>query len=350
MYKFAYIDKLPTKKSEKMWFGNHIHQTLKFILDDPYHLPTQAETIRFYAENFDKSFFSEEKTSQNYFENGLKIIESFYRKISEDTPNVVTTEDKFAIPMGEHTISGIFDRVDKIDEESFEIVDYKTGRVPDQRIVDRDLQLTLYDWAAKQKWPHLKNVKLSLYFLAPDLKLSTQREKKHHLELEKTVNQTADQINQQKFEPTPGPLCNYCDFAEFCPLMKEKFRKEKKQIDQIINQYLKFKAKELSANLESEKLKPHIHNYLDQTGAEKLFSDLGTISRQIIPYHQYDHKVVREILEPKGHWLDVTKIDNYKLKQILTELKLTPAEKEKIDKSKKLIRENKNLIAKFKKR
>jgi len=280
MYKFGYIDKLPSKPNEKMWFGGHLHEALKFILDDPYHLPTQAETVRFYAENFDKSIFSSEAAAQNYFENGLKIIEKFYKQITEKLPQIVSTEEKFVLPMGKHNISGIFDRVDKLSDEYFEIIDYKTGRVSDQNRLDKDLQLTLYDWAAKQKWPHLKDVKLSLHFLRPDLKMSTKREKAHHQELEKIVHKTAEQIEKEKFEPKAGPLCNYCDFAQFCPLMKDKFRKEKGEIDKILKKYLKLKTQEDEARKESERLEPHLHDYLDQERVEKLYSDLGSLTRR----------------------------------------------------------------------
>ena len=280
MYKFGYIDKLPTKPNEKMWFGGHLHETLKFILDDPYHLPTQAETVRYYAENFDKSVFASEGIAQDYFENGLKIIEKFYKQITEKIPEIVSTEEKFVLPMGKHQISGIFDRVDKLRDDHFEIIDYKTGRVSDQRRLDKDLQLTLYDWAAKQKWPHLKEIKLSFHFLRPDLKMSTKREKVHHEELKNIVYKTAEQIEKEKFEPKTGPLCNYCNFAEFCPLMKDKFRKEKHDIDKILEKYLKLKIQEVEAREELERLKPHIHDYLDQEGTESLFSGLGSLTRR----------------------------------------------------------------------
>ena len=280
MYKFGYIDKLPTKPNEKMWFGGHLHETLKFILDDPYHLPTQAETVRYYAENFDKSVFASEGIAQDYFENGLKIIEKFYKQITEKIPEIVSTEEKFVLPMGKHQISGIFDRVDKLRDDHFEIIDYKTGRVSDQRRLDKDLQLTLYDWAAKQKWPHLKEIKLSFHFLRPDLKMSTKREKVHHEELKNIVYKTAEQIEKEKFEPKTGPLCNYCNFAEFCPLMKDKFRKEKHDIDKILEKYLKLKIQEVEAREELERLKPHIHDYLDQERTESLFSDLGSLTRR----------------------------------------------------------------------
>ncbi|HLC38967.1 MAG TPA: PD-(D/E)XK nuclease family protein [Patescibacteria group bacterium] len=279
MFKFQYLDRLPTKPSEKMWFGNHLHETLKFILEDVYHLPTQAETIKLYSENFDKSIFAENEVAQNYFANGLKIVENFYSRIKKAMPAVVSIEEKFVLPMGEHNISGVFDRVDKITDNHFEIIDYKTGRVPTQDKVDDNLQLTMYDWAAKQKWPHLTDVKLSLHFLAPDLKLSTKRQKEDHQQLEETVNKTAEQISLEKFAPKPGPLCGWCDFQQFCPIMKDRFRQQKRSIDEIVLKYLELKSKESELQDKAENLTPHLHRYMDEKKVEKLFSDLGDVYR-----------------------------------------------------------------------
>jgi CRISPR/Cas system-associated exonuclease Cas4 (RecB family) len=280
MYKFGYIDRIPTTKpKEKMWFGNHLHESFKYILGDPYHLPTKADVIRDYAERFKKENFSTPGIAQNYFESGLKIVEEFYAKIKEKMPPVITTEEKFVLPLGKHQVSGVFDRVDKLSDTEFEIIDYKTGKVPDQRIVDKNLQLTMYDWAARQKWPGLTNIKLSLYFPAPDLKITTIRKPEDHQEMNEIINKTAEKIENGKFEPKPGPLCNYCDFQEFCPLMKEKFRTEKKDIDEIIKKYLELKNNSNQLKNEMELLNPHIHKYLDEEKVEKLFSEKGEISR-----------------------------------------------------------------------
>jgi len=350
MYKFGYIDHLPTKPKVKMWFGFHLHETLKFILEDPYHLPTQTEAVRYYAEKFDKSVFNNDTILiQSYFENGLRIIESFYNQIKEKTPQVVTIEDKFVLPLGEHYVSGVFDRVDKVTDDNFEIIDYKTGKVPNQNDVDNNLQLTFYDWAARQKWPHLKDIKLTLHFLSPDVKLSTTRDESHHQIVKEKVYKTAEKIDKGKFEPTPGPLCNYCDFAEFCPIMKDKFRKEKGEIDTILNKFLKLKIKEAKIKNEIDSIKPHIHDYLDKEKVEQLFSDLGVLSRKISQIYEYDPNIIYEILKPKGKWLDVMKIDNSKLKKILAELNLESRELDKIKKAQKLVRERKDLRAKLKK-
>ena len=95
----------------------------------------------------------------------------------------MSTEEKFVLPLGKHQVSGIFDRIDKHSDSEFEIVDYKTGRVSDQQKIDQDLQLTTYDWAAKQKWPQIKNLKLTLHYLGPNIKLTTSRDKSHHSHL-----------------------------------------------------------------------------------------------------------------------------------------------------------------------
>jgi len=50
-----------------------------------------------------------------------------------------------------HILSGVIDRVDKIDEKSFELIDYKTNKsLPSLAEVNRNPQLGLYALGVKQ--------------------------------------------------------------------------------------------------------------------------------------------------------------------------------------------------------
>ena len=60
------------------------------------------------------------------------------------------------------------DRIDKNADGSFEIIDYKTKRkMPGQKEIDSDLQMSIYQLGLMKKWPHIDSdkIKLSFYFL-----------------------------------------------------------------------------------------------------------------------------------------------------------------------------------------
>ena len=65
--------------------------------------------------------------------------------------DVLAVEHEFRLPVGRFTVLGFIDRVDRVDDETIEIVDYKTNRQLFTRDeVDTSLQLTLYEAAARQ--------------------------------------------------------------------------------------------------------------------------------------------------------------------------------------------------------
>ena len=85
-------------------------------------------------------------------------------------------------------IGGKIDRVDEKDGQ-LEVIDYKTGRVMEQRDVDKSLQMTVYALAVTDPGIYGKKpeeVKMTFYFLDTGERKSTKR--------------TAEQLRQAKKE------------------------------------------------------------------------------------------------------------------------------------------------------
>jgi hypothetical protein len=101
-------------------------------------------------------------------------------------------------------------------------VDYKTGKVWEQKKVDQSLQMTLYALAAVSPKSSLfyrlppESVQLSFYFLKTG-ELKTTKRKKQDLEKAKEeILQQKGKIEKRDFSPTPGPWCDFCDFKLVC--------------------------------------------------------------------------------------------------------------------------------------
>ena len=184
-YKFQEIDRIPAKKSKEAVFGTLIHNSLKFMFEKTPLFPTVDEVVEFYRNNFppaENSIFETEIVRNAYFGEGLKMLKNFYAKNAPWNFSVIDLESRFEIPLVDekrqetHILSGKIDRIDKLPDESYEIIDYKTSkRLPSQESVDNDLQLSIYSLGVQKKWPHLKTeqIKVSLYFLKHGEKLTS---------------------------------------------------------------------------------------------------------------------------------------------------------------------------------
>lgn len=279
----------------------------------------------------------EEKT---YFEEGVRMLKKFYEKNAPWNYLVVDLESRFEVALqdektGEtHILAGIIDRIDKLPDDTYEIIDYKTGKkMPSQEALDRDLQLSLYSLGLQKRWPHLasEDIKLSLYFLKHGEKLTvrtptktTEQTREHIL---KTIREIQERVAAGKpFEPMPSILCNWCGYRPLCPAWKHLYRKQETGIqnqveaNDSVNEYLKLKKSEKKIAARLEELHGQLASYMDEEGLTRLFGDEGVIAKKIQQRYEYDFEKVKEILSPFGKWDSILSADAAKLKKILSEV------------------------------
>jgi len=92
---------------------------------------------------------------------------NFYKDFDKKT-NIQFLEQPFVIKVSPSLrVGGKIDRVDKVGKDKIEIIDYKTGRMQDQKEINKSLQMTVYALAAQDKGIYDKNPKdviLTFYF------------------------------------------------------------------------------------------------------------------------------------------------------------------------------------------
>lgn len=189
-YKFQYVDKLKEPKSKEAVFGTLIHNTLKFIHTPGFVIPTLEQSLDNFSKNWNSDVWESEMEERSAFSQGVNIIRNYYEKNDIANTNIVDLESHFNIDLEGHVISGIIDRIDKT-VDGYEIIDYKTAKkMPPQDKIDSDVQLSIYLKAFLERYPeeaaNLKNIKVSLYYLKHNVKLSSTRTEEQLEELKKS--------------------------------------------------------------------------------------------------------------------------------------------------------------------
>jgi DNA helicase II / ATP-dependent DNA helicase PcrA len=254
-YKFAHVYKIPILGSHQKSFGNCIHLTFQDIwaaheergkakqagLFDAGRQDvgssgrreegnaegfrvSVAEALEIYearwAENDD--WFENRGSYDEYHTKGREAVKRMVEEWSKETPDVAFLEKPFDWSVGQHSIKGKIDRMDKRGNGSYAIVDYKTGRPKTTDNIEKSdkEQLWIYQIAMEDMGLPITNLRY-VYVLTGDVAeveiLQGDAREKFRAEVLKRM----DEILLSKFEPEPSQfICKFCDFRNICEFKK----------------------------------------------------------------------------------------------------------------------------------
>lgn len=224
-YRLHYIEKQQAEPGLPLRFGKTIHAVLERLIkevvdDERTGTLSEERAIELYRE----AWGAEQLTGMDVFAEGLAILRRFIAEQGlVDHRDVLAIEKEFRLPVGPFEVLGFIDRVDWIDDETVEVIDYKTNHQLFARDeVDTSLQMSLYHVAAQRLWPWAKKVKLTFWMLRHGVRQQTTR----------TEEQLADALayvetlGRQTETATEYPArlntnCSYCDHRKQCPAYAE---------------------------------------------------------------------------------------------------------------------------------
>lgn len=228
-YKLKYILQIPTPPTAAQSFGTSLHATLKnfYLAVKEGKKPSEKLLFKILKKNWISEGFVSKKHERQFFEKA-KIYLAGFLKLSFDPKTIpVLMEESFTVPLklggkGALRIGGKIDRLDLLNQNFIEIIDYKTGAtIPSQKDVDKNLQLSFYALAATMipyapfgKKP--EEVKLSLYFLDQQEKLSTKRSREELQNAIEEIFRVREEIEKSDFRCSGNILCQTCEYRLFC--------------------------------------------------------------------------------------------------------------------------------------
>ena len=227
-FKLHYIEQQKAKPGVPLRFGKAIHATLEVLVHE--HMieertgPLSEDRA---AELWQKAWAAEELSGVDVFQEGLEILKSFVLDQGAlDHQNVLAIEKEFHLPVGPFDVLGYIDRVDRVDDETVEVIDYKTNRMLFTRgEVNASLQLSLYHLAARQMWPWAKKVKLTFHMLRHGIRMVTERTPEQleaAIEYVETMGRMTEEATE--FPARLNSNCIYCDHKQGCPAFADALK------------------------------------------------------------------------------------------------------------------------------
>jgi superfamily I DNA/RNA helicase/RecB family exonuclease len=218
-YKFARVFGIPQEPTINQRFGILIHNVLERFHKDP---PTdEADGLKelnsLFESGWRRTGFGASDDELQFRDRAREALRLYWERerVAEGEP--VWLERKFDFKVGEHHVRGRVDRVDRLPDGDFELIDYKTGERKTAAELENDLQLALYRLAAREAW-EVEAAFGSYYYVLDGDKVATPSKPDDAERVERTVLQVGEGIIGQDFEPRPSPtVCSWCDYRLICP-------------------------------------------------------------------------------------------------------------------------------------
>jgi RecB family exonuclease len=217
LYRLRYIERIPARPKPHLGFGRILHSALSRFYNLKITEPSLNDLLRLY-----RSFWKNEgETYKRYYTKGTDIFKRYFELNIENYHKVVYVEQPFEIPVGGHILAGRFDRVDRLDDNSYEIIDYKVAsKVATQSEIDTDLQLGIYGLAFKLTTG--KMPLLSFYFLPKNVKVTSLRTDREIFRIKSGLDSVVDKLmGGEHFAPQECIECKWCDYKKYCPVKTE---------------------------------------------------------------------------------------------------------------------------------
>lgn len=214
-YKFARVLKVPSPQTLYQRFGIAVHQVLeRYHATDHTTLPQMMEL---FEACWRRGGFGESERERELHAKARAALVLYHRHLEAHEAEPVWFERSFSFKLGPHHLRGRVDRVDRLPDGAYELIDYKTSRPKTAEQLRDDVQLSLYAVGARESW-EVEAERLSYYYVLDDLKVPVPSAEMDTDWIARVVAEVGEAIMAQRFEPTPSPsVCALCDYRIACP-------------------------------------------------------------------------------------------------------------------------------------
>lgn len=243
-YKFAHIYRIPILGSYQKTFGNSMHATFQrmlelhqmrqnarqtslfgtaegegFVTAGGFRV-TEDEALELFESSWRDEWYESPARHDEYKLLGRQAAKNFWKACAEKAPDVIEVEKDFTLLLGQHSIKGKIDRMDRLPDGNVAVFDYKTGKAKEKLDAEDKEQLYLYQMALEEKGIAVGRLAYIYVLDWSVMEVEPLAGKAREAFLEKLVERM-DAILASDYQPTPEPFtCKFCDFKNICEYRK----------------------------------------------------------------------------------------------------------------------------------
>ncbi|HEX2467204.1 MAG TPA: ATP-dependent DNA helicase [Solirubrobacterales bacterium] len=229
-YKFARVFAIPQEPTINQRFGILIHQVLERFHSEELRADSSGaqpalgaragsldRLLTLFEAGWRRAGFGSSDDELQYRDRAVAALARYRERHVRSETSPVWLERSFSFAIGPHQLRGRIDRVDRLPEGGYELIDYKTGQAKAEPELTDDVQLALYRLGAREAWRIDADLG-SYWYVLDDERVHVAAAADDAERVERTVLEAAAGISGQDFEPRPSyEICSWCDYRLICP-------------------------------------------------------------------------------------------------------------------------------------
>jgi putative RecB family exonuclease len=218
-WKCRYVDKLQERPRHFFSLGKSVHASIESFHSGS--IPPVEDMLLVLRDSWKSEGYRDEDHERECWDDAVAMVRGYHAKLVKARGEALFVELEFKVAIGRGLwVRGFMDLVERFDNRSVKVLDFKTGKPFKSGRLESDKQLTTYQMACETL--DLAVGRLSLYHL-PSLS-EFHVPPRNPLEVEGVkawFHGTAERIRAGKFEPDPNDRkCRWCDYRAACPIFK----------------------------------------------------------------------------------------------------------------------------------
>lgn len=221
LFNFRYVLEVPHQASNAMYKGIVVHGVLEKIGERRMRgeETSEEQAAELLEMHWEDERFDSKKISGEYKKGASEMILAVVRrdKSVEGNTTIVAVEKKFKVKLDDGlTFFGQIDRIDRMSDGSYTVIDYKTGRPKDIKKIAENIQMNMYAIGTESIYNEIPAKAMQLY--VPDLKEVGFKVNAEQVDKQRErIGELAKAALRGEFSPTPSAkACNGCSYLDIC--------------------------------------------------------------------------------------------------------------------------------------
>jgi len=232
-YKHRYVlnSKPRTDPSSPVALGSIVHKTLELafreLKSEDYNglLLHRKEVFLKHL----KSTIQEGNHPPEFFLQAQQMLKDFTEVESFRSENLIAVEQQFVYEpdsLGEVSILGYIDRIDRPNYNTIHLIDYKSNRMLySAEELKQSLQASIYIMAAREMCPQAENIEMRFHMLRHGIQQRTLRTEDDLLEAKENILLVNEQIKKiesgSEVAAVLNKYCPWCEYRHLCEVYKD---------------------------------------------------------------------------------------------------------------------------------